>query len=165
MKQLMLIARHFPPEVSGGARRPYLLSKGLMELGYDLTVVTPFEALPGLNMLTVAHPVLDKMGSLDMMAQANGKVRSPDSSLRDFLRTWLLFPDPEIRWSLRVLQQLWSLKVKPDCLITTSPPESLHITGMLLSRRWGVPWVAEFRDTWIKLRTARFLRNLPALNK
>ncbi len=34
-----------------------------------------------------------------------------------------------------------------DCVITTSPPESVHAVGMALHRR-GVPWVADVRDAW-----------------
>jgi glycosyltransferase involved in cell wall biosynthesis len=34
-----------------------------------------------------------------------------------------------------------------DCVITTSPPESVHGVGKALARR-GVPWVADVRDGW-----------------
>ena len=34
-----------------------------------------------------------------------------------------------------------------DCVITTSPPESVHVVGRALRRR-GVPWVADIRDGW-----------------
>jgi glycosyltransferase involved in cell wall biosynthesis len=34
-----------------------------------------------------------------------------------------------------------------DCVITTSPPESVHLIGKALSRR-RVPWVADVRDAW-----------------
>ncbi len=34
-----------------------------------------------------------------------------------------------------------------DCVITSSPPESVHFVGRALRRR-GVPWVADLRDGW-----------------
>jgi len=34
-----------------------------------------------------------------------------------------------------------------DCVITSSPPESVHLVGRALRRR-GVPWVADLRDGW-----------------
>lgn len=34
-----------------------------------------------------------------------------------------------------------------DCVITTSPPASGHLIGVVLRAR-GVPWVADFRDGW-----------------
>ena len=41
--------------------------------------------------------------------------------------------------------------VKPDLIFTTSPPESIHITGAKLTKKLHVPWVAEFRDTWVEM--------------
>src|SRR5205814_4867676 len=34
-----------------------------------------------------------------------------------------------------------------DCVVTSSPPESVHLVGRALSRR-GVPWVVDLRDGW-----------------
>ena len=34
-----------------------------------------------------------------------------------------------------------------DCVITSSPPESVHAVGRALARR-GVAWVADLRDAW-----------------
>jgi glycosyltransferase involved in cell wall biosynthesis len=34
-----------------------------------------------------------------------------------------------------------------DCVITSSPPESVHLVGRALARR-GTPWVADLRDAW-----------------
>jgi glycosyltransferase involved in cell wall biosynthesis len=36
----------------------------------------------------------------------------------------------------------------PDCVLTTSPPESVHLIGAALGRR-GVPWLADLRDGWV----------------
>ena len=36
---------------------------------------------------------------------------------------------------------------RPDCVLTTSPPESSHFIGRSLRRR-GVAWVADLRDGW-----------------
>ena len=34
-----------------------------------------------------------------------------------------------------------------DCLITSGPPESVHLTGLLLGRR-RPPWIVDLRDGW-----------------
>ena len=34
-----------------------------------------------------------------------------------------------------------------DCLVTSSPPESVHLIGLLLGHR-RPPWIADFRDGW-----------------
>ena len=40
-------------------------------------------------------------------------------------------------------------KHRPDVIYTTSPPFSAHCVGLELKQRFGVPWVADFRDPWI----------------
>jgi glycosyltransferase involved in cell wall biosynthesis len=37
-----------------------------------------------------------------------------------------------------------------DLIYTTAPPFSDHLVGLILKRRSGVPWAAEFRDPWIE---------------
>ena len=54
---ILYITRHYPPEISGGARRPYLYVKALRELGNKVTVVTPFE-LDDPNSITVYDAAL-----------------------------------------------------------------------------------------------------------
>ena len=36
-----------------------------------------------------------------------------------------------------------------DCVLTSSPPQCVHYLGLLLKRRYHLPWVADFRDPWI----------------
>ncbi len=35
-----------------------------------------------------------------------------------------------------------------DLVYSTAPPFSVHLAALLVKRRTGVPWVAEFRDPW-----------------
>ena len=60
-----------------------------------------------------------------------------------------LVPEPLIvAWAPFALWRARRLaKQPPDCVITTSPPESAHRVGRALARR-GVPWVADIRDAW-----------------
>ena len=150
MRRVLFITRHYPPEISGGARRPYLMVKGLRELGHQVITVTPFRLEDGVDHLVVPHPVWGEHPPL----QANQpSATSMDialmSSIRNALREWLLLPEPEVRWSIKVLNHLTNIHPVPDCVITSSPPESLNIVGSTLAKRWQVPWIAEFRDTWV----------------
>lgn len=146
---ICIIARHYPPESSGGARRPYLFTNALRSAGHRVTVVSPF-ALDHPDHIVVPHMVTDRyretadpetvtVGSLDY---------SRHSPIRNLARNWLLWPDPEIRWARRAVTQLETADLSVDWVITTSPPESLHIVGPMLKTALDCRWIAEFRDTW-----------------
>lgn len=133
--KIVLVCRHFPPAVSGGARRPFLLAKALEKAGCQIVVVAPQQA-EGVSCVVVPHP---------MPAPSEG--RPGRASLKGWLRTVVLLPDADIRWALRAGQV--SLPWVPDWVLTTSPPESSHVAGWLIKRRFGCRWVVDMRDHWL----------------
>jgi glycosyltransferase involved in cell wall biosynthesis len=40
---------------------------------------------------------------------------------------------------------------KPDAILTSMPPHSVHEIGLALKKRFGLPWIADFRDPWFVL--------------
>jgi glycosyltransferase involved in cell wall biosynthesis len=59
-------------------------------------------------------------------------------------------PDPQLGWvpfayraACKVIESQ-----RIDCVVSTSAPLSAHLVGMLLKRRFALPWVADFRDPW-----------------
>jgi hypothetical protein len=38
-----------------------------------------------------------------------------------------------------------------DLIVSTGPPQSMHMIGLRLSRETGLPWIADFRDPWTKI--------------
>jgi len=135
----LVIARHFPPSVSGGARRPLMWVRGLQANGARTFVVAP-ELPDGIEGTAVHHPHVDP------------STRPPTApGLKDHLRDWLLWPDPDIRWvrkAVRAARQ--TCPFVPDWIFTTSPPESVHTAGHALKRAWPTArWVADARDQWM----------------
>jgi glycosyltransferase involved in cell wall biosynthesis len=150
--RVLLFARHYPPAVSGGARRPYLLARGLRALGCDVFVVAPDPPPDGPG-LGAPHPHRDPAPATD--------VAPKPKSLRDLARDWLLWPDPDIRWTRRATAAaLAALPFEPTLVITTSPPESIHWAGAALKRRTGCAWIADLRDEWLA-RPFRAARRWP----
>ncbi len=143
---ILLITRHYPPEVSGGARRPYLLTKALREAGHRVSIVAPFVPPGEKDFIVVKHPVPHINIDQDIKKTSIPQRPTP---VRNFLRQWLLWPDPEIRWVRRVVKKVAAAKIEPDWILTTSPPESIHWAGSRLQSLLKAPWLAEFRDTWI----------------
>lgn len=145
--RILLLTRHYPPAVSGGARRPFLFATALREEGAHVDVVAP-SLPPNEPGRAVPHAHRDPSG-------AGAQKRS----LRGLAREALLWPDPDIRWSMRAAQAALSLPT-PDWVLTTSPPESVHAAGAFLKRRLQVRWVLDFRDHWL-VRPHRQERHAP----
>jgi len=145
---ILLITRHYPPEVSGGARRPYLYTQALRTLGHKVTLVTPFD-LDDVNSISVRNAAIDK----GLKAIKERKLLKSDQTLltkfKNKFRIWAYWPDDNIIWVNDVIKAVIRQDIKPDWILTTNPPESIHIAGAKLSKHLGVPWIAEMRDTWV----------------
>lgn len=74
----------------------------------------------------------------------------PEKLRRYVLSFWSL-PDEQRSWVLPALIQAVSIvrKEKIDCILTSSPPYSVHLVGWLTKLLTGVRWVADFRDPWM----------------
>ncbi len=53
--------------------------------------------------------------------------------------SWLPFALPRAR--------ALATRLRPDCVVTTGPPQSAHLIGALLQRQ-GMAWIADLRDGW-----------------
>jgi len=146
---ILLITRHYPPEVSGGARRPSAFVGEMRKRGHRVTVVTPFE-LNDPDHVHVFNAAIDR-GYQASLIPTDGKGRPPNmmQNVKSWARRWAYWPDPNIGWAKAVVANADVKELRPDLVMTTSPSESTHWAGMTLASVWGYPWVAEFRDTWI----------------
>jgi hypothetical protein len=69
------------------------------------------------------------------------------------LSDWWLLPDSYAGWARRAQRVAASRVARGgiDAVLTSSPPDSTHLAGLALRRRFGLPWVADFRDPWVGL--------------
>jgi glycosyltransferase involved in cell wall biosynthesis len=129
-RKLLVVVYAYPPSLSVAAVRWSALTKYLAEMGHSVTVVTS-----------------DAFGA-PVVADA-AEVHRPRSleTVWPYKRPHL---NPRVSWApfaLRETRRL--LRADPvDCLITSSPPESAHLVGLMLGRRVRPPWIADFRDGW-----------------
>jgi glycosyltransferase involved in cell wall biosynthesis len=137
--RIILLARHYPPAVSGGAKRPFMLAHALRELDVDVRVCAPSlpEDEPG---WAFPHPYRDPV-------TANV---TPRYDRHELIRDLTLWPDPDITWAKDAAAFALATGWKPDWVISTSPPESIHVAGHRLARRTGARWAADFRDLWLQ---------------
>ena len=94
-------------------------------------------------------------------ARATGGEVNPisggDKSLKQRVSLWIrgnfFIPDPRIWWvrpSIRFLKKY--LREHPvDIIVTTGPPQSMHLIGRGVHRATGIPWIADFRDPWTRM--------------
>ncbi len=134
------LAAEIPPEaeiVKRHITEPYGIYRKLMGKGSS----TDLKTLTGAG------------ASKDEVNPINGGGKSWKQRLSLYIRGNFFIPDPRIMWlhpSVRFLKEY--LKGHPvDAIVTTGPPQSMHLIGLKLSRETGIPWVADFRDPWTKM--------------
>jgi glycosyltransferase involved in cell wall biosynthesis len=136
-KTLLLLAYHFPPENVSGAARPFRFYRYLPEFGISPVVIT-------------ASP-------------QNGE-RSDVVFIRDVPRD---FPRQTWSWHMeRIVRKLflpgalgltWSREAAAQgckliqaynrpIVLSTAPPFSTHLAALMIKRKLGIPWIADFRD-------------------
>lgn len=97
----------------------------------------------------------------------NGGKKSFLQKLMLFIRGNMFIPDPRITWmcpSVRFLKRY--LKKNPvDVIISTGPPQSMHLIAMKVAKATSTPWVADFRDPWTKIFYFKHLPLLPFAKK
>ena len=177
-RTVFLISYHYPPIVSGGVERITKFLRFLPEFGYRARVLTTsaFGAATGpdpggaMEVLRAWEPVRLYRWLFNRAArtgQAPSFVRTDPGvrrHLRGFLSRVLLVPDGQVTWlPTAALMALRSLRrQRADVLFSTSPPPSAHLLGMLLKGLTGLPWVADFRDSWTQDPLHPLLESMPA---
>jgi len=142
---LLIVTRHYPPEISGGARRPFLIARGLRGRGYRVAVAAPFAPDGEPDWIRTPHPAAERGRSLALEASGPS-----EPAWKPWLRRMVRWPDNEIGWAGNAVRAVMSSGLRPDWVLTTSPPESAHAAGERLKRALGVRWALEMRDSWIE---------------
>jgi glycosyltransferase involved in cell wall biosynthesis len=152
---LLLVAYFYPPCRDTGAHRPAAMAKWLRRLGHRVTVLTT--SAYGSQSGADERDVVRTVDLQRLRARLHGHDRvdalfdSDTYSGRPHVLSKMLVPEPLVAaWAPFARSSALRLNRRErfDCVITSSPPESVHAVGFALARR-GVPWVADLRDAWI----------------
>jgi glycosyltransferase involved in cell wall biosynthesis len=167
-RRLLILCYFYPPLAGGGVHRVLSFTRYLPRHGWSCTVVCAGErdywvvdpsllerVRPDTEVVRVsggsglsAWLALRRRGSSGA-GRRSGRVFGALRRLSDF---WLL-PDSYAGWSRRAARTAERLAVSGrfDAMLSSSPPDSVHLAALALSRRRRIPWVADFRDPWIGL--------------
>lgn len=93
----------------------------------------------------------ERLGSL----KKGGGKQGITQRLMLWCRGNILLPDPRVLWRRRAAAKAIKIIEKAgeegrpfDAIVTTGPPHSVHLIGLDLKRKTGLPWLADFRDLW-----------------
>lgn len=175
MRRALVITYYWPPTGGSGVQRWVKFAKHLPEFGWQPVIYTPEnpEQLAIDDSLIADMPeqaeVIKRrivepyalarniLGDFGEKGAGVNPVNRQEKSLKQKIALWLrgnLFvPDPRVWWvrpSVSFLRKY--LKKHPvDVIVSTGPPQSMHLIGLELHKSTGIPWVADFRDPWTKL--------------
>ena len=177
MKRVLIITYYWPPTGGSGVQRWVKFAKYLPQHGWQPVIYTPenpeqlavdhsLEAeIPAEAEIVKTHitepyelykKFLKKSGHSKEAVEVN-PVNAQNKSFAQKAAMWvrgnLFRPDPRCMWigpSVRFLKKY--LEEHPvDLIVSTGPPQSMHLIGRRLAAETGLPWIADFRDPWTKI--------------
>lgn len=177
MKRVLIISYYWPPTGGSGVQRWVKFAKYLPSEGWQPVIYTPEnpEQLAVDESLAAEIPeavevvktrivepyemykkLLRKSGHSKEAVEVN-PVNAQNKSFLQKAAMWvrgnLFRPDPRCLWirpSVRFLKKY--LEEHPvDLIVSTGPPQSMHMIALKLARQTGLPWIADFRDPWTKI--------------
>ena len=177
MKRVLIITYYWPPTGGSGVQRWVKFAKYLPSEGWQPVIYTPenpeqlavdeslgseISAETEVVKTRIIEPYrlykdfLRKSGHSKEAVEVN-PVNAQNKSALQKMAMWvrgnLFRPDPRCLWirpSVKFLKKY--LKEHPvDLIVSTGPPQSMHLIGMKLAQETGLPWIADFRDPWTKI--------------
>ena len=156
--KVLLVTMYFPPAGGGGVQRPLKFATHLPALGIETHVLAPDDPKwlysdPALAPPTQAwihrarylgpraHRLADELHGRSGLDLLSRQARS--------LSRRVLVPDENVAWNLTAIPAAVRIVRSEgiDVVLTTSPPNSVHLIGAAVKRMTGVRWVADLRDS------------------
>lgn len=133
---VMILAYYYPPMNVSGALRPFRFAKYLPCLGYRIYLVAS-------ETDTQVSENVYHTGN----CQTGDRLVSLHTGIARAVQRLLPYNEqlPWVPAAVAIARKL--LAVHPiSAIFSTSPPVATHLAALYLKRRFGIPWVADFRD-------------------
>lgn len=191
MKRVLIISYYWPPTGGSGVQRWVKFAKYLPEEDWQPVIYTPenpeqlavdasleaevpSEAEVIRTRITEPYALYKKVLRRSGHSKEAVEVNPVNAQNKSFLQKAAMWvrgnffrPDPRCLWirpSVRYLKKY--LEEHPvDLIVTTGPPQSMHMIGLRLAKETGLPWVADFRDPWTKIFYFKHLSMTPATER
>lgn len=143
---LLLVTYHFPPSAASGVFRALGFVRHLPAAGWGVEVVAP-PAIPWEPSDPKLVAEVPPETVVRHVPYPSGLFWKPVRRLVGGYQSWL---PPALGACRRAAR-----RDKPAAVLTSGPPHVVHLLGLYLKRRFGLPWVADFRDPWVANDLAR----------
>ena len=165
--KILIVSYFFPPFNQVGAVRVGKYAKYLTRMGHDVHILACEDLpLPDTLQVEIDASQITRTRWFDVnwpvrMLMGNQRVQTKGYEVSGAGNRWLTlakrlyqylfhFPDAQIGWYPHAKKagadicQQW----KPDVIYASALPVTSMLIAGALSRKYNIPWVAEFRDLW-----------------
>ena len=177
MKRVLIISYYWPPTGGSGVQRWVKFAKYLPAEGWQPVIYTPenpeqlavdasLEAEVPTEAEVIRRRIVEPYEMYKKLLRKSGhskeavEVNPVNAQNKSFMQKFAMWirgnffrPDPRCLWirpSVKFLKKY--LKEHPvDLIVSTGPPQSMHLIGRKLAAETGLPWIADFRDPWTKI--------------
>jgi glycosyltransferase involved in cell wall biosynthesis len=156
--KLLLVTMYFPPAGGGGVQRPLKFATHLPALGIETHVLAPDDpkwlhsdpalAPPTQAWIHRARYLGPRARRLADELHGRGGLDRLSRQARSLSRR-VLVPDENVTWNLTAIPTALRIVRQEgiDVVLTTSPPNSVHLVGAAVKAATGTRWVADLRDS------------------
>jgi glycosyltransferase involved in cell wall biosynthesis len=138
-RKLLILTYHFPPSAASGSFRLLGFIRHLPRFGWRTVVVAP----PSLPYEPIDRGLLSRVPP----ETAVYRIGYPEGLLSKPIRKYLPFG---VWLPLAAASCYRAIRAhRPDVVLTSGPPHTIHLLGRHLRHWMRLPWVADFRDPWV----------------
>lgn len=178
-RKVLILTYYWPPASGPGVQRFLKISKYISDFGWQPVILT----VENTSSSSVDHSLGDDVNSLQVIKtktfepfevynRLSGKKgkqvgtgligfennKGLFKKITLFIRANFFIPDARKGWSRFALKEATRIieENKIEAIITTGPPHSVHLIGLKLKKKFGLPLIADFRDPWTNIFYNKF---------
>lgn len=180
LRKVLVITYYWPPAAGPGVQRFLKFCKYFHEFGWQPIVLTVKDgSYPSID-TSLEKDVPDSMEVVKTKTfepfSAYNKLRGGKGNeipvsligikedkrliqkLSLFIRANFFIPDARKGWKPYAIKAAEDLIAthEIDVIVTTGPPQSVHLIGLALKKKFNIPWVTDFRDPWTNVFYNKF---------
>jgi glycosyltransferase involved in cell wall biosynthesis len=176
MKKVLIITYYWPPSGGIGVQRCLKFAKYLRAFGWESVIYTaknaqyPFLDKSNLkddpkNITVLKHKIIEPFNLFKILSGRKKNdpistvihIREKKSKIIDNIAIWIrgnfFIPDARSLWIKPSIKYLTKYLKKNhiDAILTDGPPHTNTVIACKLSKKFNIPWLADFQDPWTQV--------------